>query len=71
MICHVCDLGLVDYQQAWDLQNKLAVEIARDERPSTLLLLEHPHAYTFGRRGKAENLLWNEKKLAENGISVH
>jgi lipoyl(octanoyl) transferase len=70
-ICHVCDLGLIDYQPAWDLQNTLAAEIARGERPDMLLLLEHPHTYTFGRRGKAENLLWDEKKLAENGIAVH
>ena len=70
-ICHVLDLGLIDYQQAWDLQNKFAAEIARGERPDTLLLLEHPHTYTFGRRGKAENLLWDEKKLAENGVAIH
>ena len=71
MICHVCDLGLIEYQQAWGLQNKFAAEIARSERPDTLLLLEHPHTYTFGRRGKPENLLWDEKKLAENGVAVH
>jgi lipoyl(octanoyl) transferase len=71
MICHVCDLGLIDYQSAWDLQNKLAAEIARGERSNTLLLLEHPHTYTFGRRGKAENLLWDAEKLAKNGVAVH
>jgi lipoate-protein ligase B len=70
-ICHVLDLGLIDYQPAWELQNKLAADIARGERQPTLLLLEHPHTYTFGRRGKAENLLWDEKKLAENGVAVH
>jgi len=70
-ICHFCDLGLIDYQPAWDLQNKLAAEIARGERPPMLLLLEHPHTYTFGRRGKAENLLWGADKLAENGVAVH
>jgi lipoate-protein ligase B len=69
--CNLIDLGLVDYQSAWDLQNKLAGEIARGKRPSTLLLLEHPHTYTFGRRGAAKNLLWDEKKLAEMGASVH
>ena len=71
LICHVLDLGLIDYQPAWDLQNKLAADIARGERQPTLLLLEHPHTYTFGRRGKAENLLWDEKKLAENRVAVH
>jgi len=71
LICHILDLGLIDYQPAWDLQNKLAADIARGERQPTLLLLEHPHTYTFGRRGKAENLLWDEKKLAENRVAVH
>lgn len=70
-VCHLHDLGLIAYQPAWDLQKTLAAEIARGERPPTLLLLEHPHTYTFGRRGQAENLLWDEKKLAENGVSVH
>ena len=57
--------------QAWELQNKLAEEIASGERPPTLLLLEHPHTYTFGRRGQAENLLWDEAELERRGISLH
>ena len=71
MLCHAHDLGLIDYQPAWDLQNRLAVEIARGERPPTLLLLEHPHTYTFGRRGQPENLLWDERKCAEQAVAVH
>jgi lipoyl(octanoyl) transferase len=39
--------------------------------PPTLLLLEHPHVYTFGRRGQAENLLWNESQLIEKRIATH
>jgi lipoate-protein ligase B len=65
------DLGLMAYQPAWDLQNSLAAEIARGESPATLLLIEHPHTYTFGRRGQAANLLWDEAELARHGISVH
>jgi lipoate-protein ligase B len=71
MICHTHDLGTIAYQPAWDLQNLLAAEIARDERPASLLLLEHPHTYTFGRRGQSKNLIWDEKELAERGLSVH
>jgi lipoyl(octanoyl) transferase len=71
MICHVHDLGAIAYQPAWDLQNKLAAEIARAERPNTLLLLEHPHTFNFGRRGQPENLLWNEQELAARGVTVH
>jgi lipoate-protein ligase B len=35
------------------------------------LLLEHPHVYTFGRRGKQENLLWGESQLKVKGIAIH
>ncbi len=65
------DLGLIDYESAWKLQDEYAAEIATGVRPPTLLLLEHPHVYTFGRSGHAENLLWNESQLKEKGISVH
>lgn len=59
------------YKEAWELQNQLAVEIALGERPPTLLLLEHPHTYTFGRSGKIKNLLWDEEELSHRNISVH
>jgi lipoate-protein ligase B len=67
----VLDLGLIDYESAWKLQDAYAAEIAAGTRPPTLLLLEHPHVYTFGRRGQAENLLWNEAQLKEKGIATH
>ncbi len=63
-------LGLVPYQQAWDLQARLAAQIAAGQSPPTLLLLEHPHTYTFGRRGQASNLLWGEAELKQQGIEV-
>ncbi len=69
-ICKVQKLGLIPYQQAWDMQNALAAKIASGEQPETLLLLEHPHTYTFGRRGKAEHLLWSEKQRQSNGVTV-
>jgi Lipoate-protein ligase B len=67
----VLDLGLVEYERAWKLQEEYAREIAEGNRPPTLLLLEHPHVYTFGRRGKQENLLWGESQLKEKGIAIH
>lgn len=65
------DLGLIEYSAAYDLQLKLAAEIAADAHPPTLLLLEHPHVYTFGRQGQPGNLLWDEDQLKEKGIAVH
>ncbi len=61
----------MEYEAAWRLQDRLATEIAAGQRPATLLLLEHPHTYTFGRRGHIENLLWDEADLRRRGIAVH
>jgi len=69
--CAVHQLGIIDYEEAWQLQDRLAGEIAAGLRPPTLLLLEHPHTYTFGRRGHIENLLWDEAELARRGVSIH
>lgn len=65
------DLGLIEYETAWKLQDEYAAQIAAGARPPTLLLLEHPHVYTFGRRGQAENLLWDESQLKEKGVATY
>lgn len=70
-VCQVHLLGLVPYQEAWELQNRLAGEIHTGTRSPTLLLLEHPQTYTFGRSGDARNLLWDEIELTKRGIEVH
>ncbi len=67
----IVDLGLIEYEQAWKLQDEYAAEIAAGKRAPTLLLLEHPHVYTFGRKGHAENLLLQQPALQERGIAVH
>ena len=65
------DLGLIEYETAWKLQDEYAAEIAKGKRVPTLLLLEHPNVYTFGRRGHADNLLWGKEQLRHKGIAVH
>lgn len=42
--------GLIDYDRALELQRSLHAEIAENQRPNTLLLLQHPPVYTAGRR---------------------
>jgi lipoyl(octanoyl) transferase len=69
-ICECFDLGLIPYDNAWTLQDRFGAEIARGDRPATLLLLEHPHVYTFGRRGQEKNLLLDEVQLKERGLTV-
>ena len=68
--CAVHHLGMVPFEKARTLQESLVGEIRAGRRPPTLLLLEHPHTYTFGRRGHAENLLWDAAELAHRGIEL-
>lgn len=61
----------MNYQDAWELQVAYAEEIANNGRSPTLLLLEHPHTYTFGRRGRLENLLWSQDELNRRQVQVY
>ena len=42
--------GLVPYEQALARQRELHEERVADQRPDTVLLLEHPSVYTAGKR---------------------
>lgn len=78
------DLGLIDYQQAWDYQTALFNEIlkiktenrSRSENdqlptPNYLLFCEHPHVYTLGKSGEANNLLVKTEDLASIGATYY
>jgi lipoyl(octanoyl) transferase len=60
----------VAYGDAFALQTQLHDRRARNEIPDTLLLLEHPHVYTIGRRGSASDVLWDEETLRSRGVDV-
>jgi len=49
------DLGVVEYGAAWRLQKELVARRADDLIPDTLLLLEHQHVITLGRKTTPEN----------------
>ena len=58
------DVGLKDYKECWDYQERLLAEVVEDKRssgkPSSknhFLLVEHPHVYTLGKSGDESNLL--------------
>ena len=73
-------IGSIGYQEGWDYQTTLfekTVDIKLQNRnlpaesqkptPNYLIFCEHPHVYTLGKSGKAENLLLDEKALKKNG----
>src|SRR3990170_2187024 len=68
--CTVLRPGIVDYQEAWDEQRRLA-EACRDDGQARLLLLEHPPTYTLGVRGRQEHLLLSEDALVSLGAAVY
>lgn len=78
------DLGLIDYQQAWDRQTDLFNSILRTKsenrnRPAEtqqatenfLLFCEHPHVYTLGKSGNENNLLISKENLHSIGASYY
>ena len=71
MICYSLNLGLIDYQEAWALQQKLvAARVENCIDHDIMLFLEHPAVFTLGRRGGLENLLVSEVSLKDAGIPV-
>lgn len=72
------ELGLMEYLDAFNYQEKLMKEIIElklknrdrtdgdyEETPNYLLFVEHPHVYTLGKSGDEENMLANSEKLKE------
>ncbi len=51
----VLDLGRKGYEEVWELQNQLVLTRARESSPDTVILVEHEHVITLGRRTSAEN----------------
>lgn len=81
---HVQRLGLIEYQEALDIQNKLfgdtinqklanrdLAEEQQQATPNYLLFCEHSHVYTLGRSGTKENLLINEANLEEKQATYY
>ena len=69
-ICQAIRLGTVGYQQAWDLQIRLADRVRQGRIPNTLLLLEHPAVFTKGRLSKPEHLLERPESILERGVLI-
>ena len=54
-VCEVYRLGVVDYEDGWQLQRDLASKRATGEIPDTVLILEHSPVFTTGRRNAEAN----------------
>lgn len=78
------DLGLIDYKEAWDYQEKIFNEVVQAKMRNRdlpdngktaplhhLIFCEHPHVYTLGKSGSEDHLLLNENALEENHATFY
>jgi lipoyl(octanoyl) transferase len=63
-------LGRITYAEALCLQKQIQTEVIADRLRSCLLLLEHPHTFTIGRRSGPDGVLASSQVLRELGIDV-
>lgn len=64
-------LGLVGYEGALRLQERLVREVQDGRQEDLLILLQHHPVVTLGRGTHPENLLQSERRLQELGIELH
>ena len=65
------DLGLIDYKEAWDIQHRLWSKRVDEELPDLLILLEHPHVITLGRRGNRFHLIAPSEVLEAMKVPIY
>ena len=63
-------LGRVGYADALELQKELETEVIQHRDRGYLLLLEHPHTFTMGRRSKNDGVLATADVLRRLGAEV-
>lgn len=76
------NLGLIDYKEAWDYQEKLfratvdqKISIRNGESSEStenhILFCEHPHVFTLGKSGDKDHLLLNDESLKQNNATYY
>ena len=63
-------LGLVDYESALRIQKETELAVKTGAQPDTLLLLEHPHTLTIGRRGNTSAVLLDREQLRLRNVTL-
>ena len=69
--CLLLRLGITDYPEAQELQRDVARRRGEGTLPDTILLLQHPHTYTLGRRAGQSDVLLESDALEEIGARVY
>ncbi|PKM51655.1 MAG: octanoyltransferase [Firmicutes bacterium HGW-Firmicutes-7] len=70
MKLRIVKLGLIDYEEALQLQYTLQQQRIESKCEDTLLLLEHKPVITLGTRGETSNILIDQQLLIEQGVKI-
>ncbi len=78
------DLGLIDYKQCWEYQEKIFAEIIdlkvknrnlsceQQKAPlHHLIFCEHPHVYTLGKSGSRDHVLISDEEMQKVGATFY
>ena len=63
-------LGRIEYAAALDIQKRTEQLVKTGQQADTLLLLEHPHTFTIGRRGDRSSVLLTEEELGARNVTI-
>lgn len=63
--------NIIEYSEAWQQQKQYfeRLLVAPDSAPEVVMFCEHPHVYTLGKSGHANNLLVNDEFLSNIGAT--
>jgi lipoate-protein ligase B len=64
------DIGLIDYNNAFELQLKIFDIIHREDMAGCILLLEHKPVITIGNSQSRKNIISSEENLSSQGIEL-
>jgi lipoyl(octanoyl) transferase len=63
--------GTLEYLSAWASQRELFCAVLEGRIGDSLMLLEHPHTYTLGRRAIESDLVYGEAEREARGIATY
>lgn len=67
----ILNLGVCDYQTAYQIQLDLVAKRQKGEIEDTLILVEHPPVITLGKSAEDSHILFAEDYLKAQGVEVH
>jgi len=67
----ILNLGVCDYQTAYQIQLELVAMRQKGEIEDTLILVEHPPVITLGKSAEDSHILFAEDYLRAQGVEIH